>query len=91
MASWLLSRYQSASVVFNDAKKEIDSRKHDFEDKFGDQIIEYNTMDYAIYDYAQSNEQQFFLTNKEMGTSSPDTIAITNKGGKSFTFDMSRV
>ena len=91
MASWLLSRYQSASVVFNDAKKEIDSRKYDFEDKFGDQIIKYNKMDYAIYDYAQSNEQEFFLTNKEMKTSNSNTIAITNIGGKSFTFEMGKV
>ena len=91
MASWILSHYKSASVVFNDSKKEIDIRKYDFENKFKDKIIELNKMDFEIYEYARSNEKKFFTNNRDMNSYNSEIIAISNTGGKSFNFKIGRI
>ena len=66
MASFILTRYGSGSVVFNDSKKETDLRKHKFKEQFEDQIIKLNEADYSLYRYVKEKESRFFLAQQEM-------------------------
>ena len=66
MASFILTRYGSGGVVFNDSKKETDPRKQEFKEQFEDQIIKLNEVDYSLYRYVQEKESRFFLVQQEM-------------------------
>ena len=85
MASFILSHYRSASVVFNDAKKELDPRKDELKAKFRDHILALNPLDHALYSYVKQQEPQFFLQTKGLEVNQ-EGIAIINKFGKEFDF-----
>ena len=88
MASFILTRYGSGSVVFNDSKKETDPRKHKFKEQFEDQIIKLNEVDYSLYRYVKEKESRFFLTQQEMLNINTNVVSIKNKYQKSFTIGL---
>ena len=88
MASFILTRYGSGGVVFNDSKKETDPRKQEFKEQFEDQIIKLNEVDYSLYRYVQEKESRFFLVQQEMLNINTNIVSIKSRPEKSFTIGL---
>ncbi len=88
MASFILTRYGSGGVVFNDSKKETDPRKQEFKEQFEDQIIKLNEVDYSLYRYVQEKESRFFLVQQEMLYINTNIVSIKSRPEKSFTIGL---
>lgn len=87
LASYLLSRHGGPSVMFDDAKKETDPRKVEFETLFRDDIMASNELDQELYSEALRHELRWLESGWQAGESNPDTMAIYNEGGKNFSFE----